>query len=160
MFAVPFFFVVALIAELTLSTWPGQISSLFSSMSKWIGEKVKQYIQRSVVPCAIARIHVPWSRPKSILKLKSYSRSKIVYRLRSRKYNPIIIKRTIGLVLGPSTTSYRSFLKHCTLTNKAAGTIWRDLSSEETNPWSSSYRIVSQDSFSPWICARLQTGGA
>ena len=31
-------------------------------------------------------------------------------------------------MLGPSTASYRSFLKHCTLTNKAVGTIWRDLS--------------------------------
>ena len=29
----------------------------------------------------------------------------------------------------PLTTAlYRSFLKHCTLTNKAVGTIWRDLS--------------------------------
>ena len=33
------------------------------------------------------------------------------------------VPRTIGLVLGPSTALYRSFLKHCTLTNKAVGTI-------------------------------------
>ena len=32
-----------------------------------------------------------------------------------------------SLVLGPSTALYRSFLEHCTLTNKAVGTIWRDL---------------------------------
>ena len=51
------------------------------------------------------------------------SGSKIVKRLRRRKYKPVIIKRTIGLVLGPSTTLYRSFLKHSTLTNKAVGTI-------------------------------------
>ena len=56
------------------------------------------------------------------------SGSKIVKRLRRRKYDPLIIENTIGLVLGPSTALYRSFLEHCTLTNKAEGTIWRDLS--------------------------------
>ena len=40
----------------------------------------------------------------------------------------MIIERTIGLVLGPSTALYEPFLKHCTLTNKAVGTIWRALS--------------------------------
>ena len=49
--------------------------------------------------------------------------SKIVKRLRRRKYDQLIIERTIGLVLGPSTALYRSFLKHYTLTNKALGTI-------------------------------------
>ena len=49
--------------------------------------------------------------------------SEIVKRLRRRKYDPVIIERMIGLVLGPSTASYRSFLKHFTLTNKAVGTI-------------------------------------
>ena len=44
-------------------------------------------------------------------------------RLRRRQYDPVIIKRTIGLVLGPSTALYEPFLKHCTLTNKAVGTI-------------------------------------
>ena len=48
------------------------------------------------------------------------SGSKIVKRLRRRKYDPLIIERTIGLVHGPSTALYRSF---CTLTNKAVGTI-------------------------------------
>ena len=43
--------------------------------------------------------------------------------LRCRKYDPLIIERTIGLVLGPSTALYRSFLEHCTLTNKAVETI-------------------------------------
>ena len=38
------------------------------------------------------------------------------------------IETTIGLVLGPCTALYRLFLKHCTLTNKAVGTIWRALS--------------------------------
>ena len=39
------------------------------------------------------------------------------------QYDPAIIERTIGLVLGPFTALYRSFLKRCTLTNKAVGTI-------------------------------------
>ena len=38
-------------------------------------------------------------------------------------YDPLIFDRTKGLVLGPSTALYRSFLTHCTLTNKAAGPI-------------------------------------
>ena len=48
--------------------------------------------------------------------------------LRRRQYDIEIIERTIGLVLGPFKTLYRSFLKRCTLTNKAVGTIWRALS--------------------------------
>ena len=36
---------------------------------------------------------------------------------------PVTIERTIGLVLGPSTALYEPFLKHCTLTYKAVGTI-------------------------------------
>ena len=56
------------------------------------------------------------------------SGSKIVKRLRRRQYDPVIIERTIGLVLGPFTALYRSFLKRCTLTNKAVGTIWMALS--------------------------------
>ena len=56
------------------------------------------------------------------------SGSKIFKRLRRWQYDPVIIERTIGLVLGPSTAFYEPFLKHCTLTNKAMGTIWRALS--------------------------------
>ena len=56
------------------------------------------------------------------------SGSKIVKRLRRRHYDPVIIERTIGLVLGPCTALYKSFRKHCTLTNKAVGTIWQALS--------------------------------
>ena len=51
------------------------------------------------------------------------SGSKIGKRLRRRQYDPVIIERTIGLVLGPSTALYEPFLKHCTLTNKAVGTL-------------------------------------
>ena len=56
------------------------------------------------------------------------SGSKIVNCLRWRKYDPLIIERTMGLVLGLCTALYRPFLKHCTLTNKAVGTIWQALS--------------------------------
>ena len=56
------------------------------------------------------------------------SGSKIVKRLRRRQYDQLIIERTIDLVLGLSTTLHRPFLKYCTLTNKAVGTIWRPLS--------------------------------
>ena len=51
------------------------------------------------------------------------SGSKILKRIRRRQYDPAIIERTIGLVLGPYKALYRSFLKRCTLTNKAVGTI-------------------------------------
>ena len=56
------------------------------------------------------------------------SGSKIVKRLRRRLYDPVIIERTIGLVLGPSTALYEPFQNHCTLTNKVVRTIWRALS--------------------------------
>ena len=56
------------------------------------------------------------------------SGSKIVKRLWRRQYDPLIIEKTRGLVLGPSTALYRPFLKHCTLTIKAVGPIWRALS--------------------------------
>ena len=39
------------------------------------------------------------------------SDSKIAKRLRRRQYDPVIIERTIGLVLGPSTALYRPFPK-------------------------------------------------
>ena len=51
------------------------------------------------------------------------SGSKILKRLRRRQYEPAIIERTTDLVHGPFTALYRSFLKHCTLTNKAVGPI-------------------------------------
>ena len=56
------------------------------------------------------------------------SGSKIVKRLRRRQYDPLVIDRTIGLVLGSSIALYRPFLKHDTLTNKAVGNILRTLS--------------------------------
>ena len=50
------------------------------------------------------------------------------FRTRRRHYDPLIIETTIGLVFGPCTALCRLFLKNCTLTNKAVGTIWRALS--------------------------------
>ena len=49
------------------------------------------------------------------------SGSKIVKRLRCRKYDQVIIERTIGLVFGTSSGLYRSFLKHSTLTDMRRG---------------------------------------
>ena len=86
--------------------------------------------------------------------------SKIMKRLRRRQYDPAIIERTIGLVLGPFTALYRSFLKRCTLTNKVVGTIWRALSKppqRRQGSWSPSPLIVSRDSFSLATWARVQT---
>ena len=92
------------------------------------------------------------------------SGSKIVKRLRRRQYDPVIIERTIGLVLGPFTALYRSFLKRFTLTNKAVGTIWQALSKPQRRqgpdpapPPPPPPLIVSWDSFSLWTWARVQT---
>ena len=55
--------------------------------------------------------------------------------LRRRQYDPLIIERTIVLVLGPSTALYIPFLKHFTFASKAVGDYMTDLvqtSSEAT----------------------------
>ena len=91
------------------------------------------------------------------------SGSKIVKRLRRRQYDPVIIERTIGLVLGPSTALYEPFLKHCTLTNKAVGTIWRALSKppqRRQGPDLCPLWLLVGDSFSHQTWARFQPGGA
>ena len=88
------------------------------------------------------------------------SGSKIVKRLRRRQYDPVIIERTIGLVFGPFTALYRSFLKHCTLTNKAVGTIWRALPKPPLSRQGPDPRpplIVSRDYYSLWTWACVQT---
>ena len=91
------------------------------------------------------------------------SGSKIVKRLQWRRCDPLIIERTIGLVLGPCTALYRPFLKYCTLTNKAVGEYITGLvqtSSEATRSWSSSPLIVSRNSFNHQTWARFLPGGA
>ena len=88
------------------------------------------------------------------------SGSKIVKRIRRRKYHPVIIERMIGLVLGPSTALCRSFLKHCTPTNKEVGSIWRDLSKPPQRRKGHDNLIDSRDSFSLWTLARFHKSGA
>ena len=77
------------------------------------------------IPAGIHLVFIVIFYCLSIIELLNFisSGSKIVKRLRRRQYDPAIIDRTIGLVLGPFTALYRSFLKRCTLTNKAVGTI-------------------------------------
>ena len=83
--------------------------------------------KRNTCNC-IFDIFPTWTCPSNFYFNQTTVRSKIVNRLRRRQYDPVIIERTIGLALGPYTTLYKPFLKHCTLTNKAVGTIWRALS--------------------------------
>ena len=75
-------------------------------------------------------------RVKSEANLVS-SGLKIVKRLRRRKYDPVVFERTMGLVVGPSTALYRSFLKHCTCPNLLRG----DKALISSSP------LISRDSF-------------
>ena len=87
------------------------------------------------------------------------SGSEIFKRLRRRRYSPLIIERTMGIVPGPSTALYRHFLKL---------TIWRwdymmgldQTSSEETWSWSSSLLNFRRDSFGHQTWVHSQIGGA
>ena len=57
------------------------------------------------------------------------SGSKIVKRLRRRQYDPEMHREDYrSCAICPFTALCRSFLKRCTMTNKAVGTIWRALS--------------------------------
>ena len=81
--------------------------------------------------------------------------------LRRRQYDPEIIEKTIGLVLGPFTALYRSFLKRCTLTNKAVGTIWRALSKppqrrQGPDPRPLWLLVVTPSAFGPELAYRLR----
>ena len=86
-------------------------------------------IIRAVIPCVLrwSSLQTTVRRVKCEANFVS-SGSKIVKRLRRQKYDPDIIERTIGFVLGLSMVLYLSSLKQCTLTNKAVGTIWHTLS--------------------------------
>ena len=57
-----------------------------------------------------------------------FSGSKILKHLRRRQCDPLIIERTIGIVIGPYILAYRPFFKHCSLTSKTMGTSWRAFS--------------------------------
>ena len=91
------------------------------------------------------------------------SGSKIVKRLRRRQYDPVIMEKAKGLVLGPSTALYRPFLKHCTLTNKAVGIIWQALSKPPQRRQGPDLRplwllVRTHSAIQTW--ASFQTGGA
>ena len=82
-------------------------------------------------------------------------------RLRRRQYDPMIIEKTIGLVLGPFTALNRSFLKRCTLTNKAVGTIWRALCKppqrwQGPDPRSLWLLVGTPSAFGPELAYRLR----
>ena len=92
-------------------------------LSKFGAISFQEYVSKGIThPVFYGDLVYKQRRVKSDSNFIS-SGSKIVKRLRRRQYDPEIIERTIGLVLGPFTALYRSFLKRCTLTNKAVGTI-------------------------------------
>ena len=97
-------------------------------MSKFGAISFQEYVSKGIThPVFYDDLVYKLRRVKSEKNFIS-SGSKIVKRLRRRQYDPVIIEMTIGFVLGPFTALYWSFLKRCTLTNKAVGTIWRVLS--------------------------------
>ena len=97
-------------------------------LSKFGAISFQEYVSKGIThPVFYGDLVYKLRRVKSETNFIS-SGSKIVKRLRRRQYDPVIIEKTIGLVLGPFTALYRSFLKRCTLTSKAVGTIWRALS--------------------------------
>ena len=96
---------------------------VFQLLSKFGAISFQEYVSKGIThPVFYGDLVYKLRRVKSDSNFIS-SGSKIVKRLRRRQYDPEIIERTIGLVLGPFTALYRSFLKRCTLTNKAVGTI-------------------------------------
>ena len=100
---------------------------LFVFLSKFGDISFQKYLSKGIShPVFYADLVYKLRRVKDTPNFFS-SGSKIVKRLRRRQYYPVIIERTIGLVLDPSTALYEPFLKHCTMTNKAVGTIWRAL---------------------------------
>ena len=92
-------------------------------LSKFGAISFQEYVSKGIThPVFYGHLTNKLRRVKSESNFIS-SGSKIVKRLRRRQYDPMIIQKAISLVLGPFTALYRSFLKRCTLTNKAVGTI-------------------------------------
>ena len=110
-------------------TWLGKFYRSYSELLSKFGEiSFQEYVTEGIShPVFYGDLIYKLRRVKCEANFVS-SGSKIVKRLRRRKYDPLIIERIIGPVVGPSRALYRSFLKHCTLINKAVGTIWRHLS--------------------------------
>ena len=107
----------------------GTFGKFFRSYSELLGDiSFQEYVFKGIShPVFYGDLVYKLRRVKDTPNFIS-SGSKIVKRLRRRQYDPLIIETTIGLVLCPCTALCRLFLKHCTLTNKAVGTIWRALS--------------------------------
>ena len=102
--------------------------SYFELLSKFGAISFQDYVSQGIThPVFYGDVVYKLQRVKGEANFIS-SGSKIVKRLRRRQYDPAIIEKNIGLALGPFTAMYRSFLKRCTLTNKAVGTIWWALS--------------------------------
>ena len=92
-------------------------------LSKFGAISFQEYVSKGIThPVFYSDLVYKLRRVKSESNFIS-SGSKTVKRLRRRQYDPEIIERTIGLVLVPLTALYRSFLKRCTLTNKAVRAI-------------------------------------
>ena len=92
-------------------------------LSKFGAISFQEYVSKGIIhPVFYGDLVYKLRRVKGKMKFIS-SGSKIVKRRRRRQYYQMIIERTIGLVFGPFTALYRSFLTRCTLTNKAVGTI-------------------------------------
>ena len=136
------------------------IHAVLDLLSKFSEISFQEYVSEEISYPVIYGYRIfKLRRVKCVANFVSWgSKIPVVKCLPRRKYDPVIIERTIGLVLGPSTALYRSFQKRCTLNTKAVGTIWRDLSKPRGDKArSSSPLIVSRDSFSPWTWVRFQS---
>ena len=115
------------------------LMSYFDLLSKFGEKSFQEYVSEGIShPVLCGDLVYKLRRVKCEANFVS-SGSKIVKRIRRRKYDQVIIARTICLLFGPSTALYRIFLKHCTLTRRwiyMTGLV--QTSSEETRPRSSS----------------------
>ena len=102
-------------------------STSSTSVDIWWYFDPRIFVKRNLWPGLLRWFSLQTKGVKDTLNFIS-SGSKIIKRLQRRQYDPVIIERTIGPMLGPFTALYRPLLKHCTLTNKAVGTMWRVLS--------------------------------
>ena len=111
-----------------LKSYLGHTMTFCPNLLQYRAISFQEYVSKGIThPVFYGDLVYKLRRVKSETNFIS-SGSKIVKRLRRRQYDPVIIEKTIGLVLGPFTALYRSLLKRCTLTNKAVMTIWRALS--------------------------------
>ena len=106
----------------------GKFSTSYSDLLSKFGDiSFQEYLSKGIShPVFYGDLVYKQRRVNDILNFIS-SGSKIVKHLRRRQYDPVIIERTLGLVLGSSTALYIPFLKHYTLTNTAVGTLWLSL---------------------------------